>query len=226
MIRPLIAFFIFSMTAPPVHAAQMDKNEIISKVEARFESIKNFKAKFTQKLFNAAMGESEKSAGTVAMQKPLKMAWEYTEPVEQQIVSDGKNLFFYIPADKQVIREPIGKILTSRSPALFLAGNRKLSDIFTIELEPAANKDRIKDEIELTLYPIEKSLTLTRLILRVGGKDYTVRSFTLYDWAGNRTDIEFTEMEVNGKIDGKRFVFEKPEGVEQIEMPRFNFGAN
>lgn len=222
MIRLLIAFFMMTL---PVHAAQMDKNEIVSKVEARFESIKNFKAKFTQKLFNAAMGASEESAGTVAMQKPLKMVWEYREPFEQQIVSDGKTLFFYIPADKQVIREPIGKILTSRSPALFLAGNRKLSDIFTIKLEPAANKARIKGEIELTLYPIEKSLTLTRLILRVGGEDYTVRSFTLFDWTGNRTDIEFAEMEVNGKIDGKRFVFEKPKGVEIIEMPRLNFGA-
>ncbi len=222
MIPYIIALFI---AAQPLNSADIDKNEIVAKVESRFAAMKNFKARFSQKLYNTALGETEQSAGLVAMQKPLKMAWEYHEPQKQTIISDGEFLFFYVPADRQVVVEHIGKVLTSRSPALFLAGNRKLSDIFRIELETAANEAKIKNEVELTLFPKEKSLTVTRIILRVSREDFIVSSFTLFDWTGNRTDIEFTEMKVNGKLNEKRFVFEKPEGVEMIEMPKFDFGT-
>jgi outer membrane lipoprotein-sorting protein len=122
--------------------------------------------------------------------------------------------------------EPLGRILTSRSPALFLAGNHKLSRIFRIELEPAANEDRIKNEVKLVLFPKEKSFTVTRIILSVTSEDFTIRSFTLFDWTGNRTEIEFTGMKINGRIDEKRFVFKKPEGVEMVEMPKLDFGAD
>ena len=209
----------------PAYAAQTGKDEIIKKVEARFASIKNFKATFTQKQFDAALGETEGSGGTVTMQKPLKMRWEYTKPEKQTIVSDGKSIYFYVPSDRQVMVEPLGNILTSRSPALFLVGNHKLSDIYNIELEPPSDKVRMDDNIKLLLVPKEKSFTVTRIVVRVKSGDFTIRAFTLYDWIGNSTEIEFTEMEINGRINEKVFTFNRPVGVEIIEMPRLDFGT-
>lgn len=217
----IAAFFI---ALQPAYAAETGKNEIIKKVEARFSEMKNFSATFRQVQFNAALGESELSSGTVKMQKPLKMNWNYIEPEKQSVISNGKSIYFYVPSDRQVMVEPLGNILTSRSPALFLAGSHKLSEIFRIELEPPANKDKMKDDIKLLLVPKEKSLSVTRIVLSVKRDDFTISAFRLYDWTGNSTEIEFTEMKINGNIDERVFTFNKPVGVEILEMPGLDFG--
>ena len=221
-----IAFIAaFFMAVQPLYAAETGKDEIIKKVETRFSSMKNFTASFRQKQFDASLGETEVSGGSVTMQKPLKMRWEYLEPQKQTVVSDGKSIYFYMPSDRQVMVEPLGNILTSRSPALFLAGSHRLSEIFRIKLEPADDKDRMGSDIKLSLVPKEKSLTVTRIILSVKSGDFTISAFTLYDWTGNRTEIAFTEMKINGKINEEVFTFNRPAGVEVVEMPRLDFGT-
>jgi len=221
-----IAFIAaFFLAVQPAYAAETGKDEIIKKVETRFSAMKNFSASFRQKQFNASLGETEVSGGSVTMQKPLKMRWEYTQPQKQTVVSDGKSIYFYVPSDRQVVVEPLGNILTGRSPALFLAGSHKLSEIFRIELEPAADEDKMISDIKLSLVPKEKSLTVTRIVLSVKSGDFTISAFTLYDWIGNRTEIAFTEMKINGKINEEVFTFNQPAGVEIIEMPRLDFGT-
>lgn len=226
MMRILTLFALFlavggqAYAAEPSKVASGNKKEIIKKVESRMAYIKNLTADFKQSFFDASMGEVEESTGRVFIQKPLKMRWEYIEPAKQTIISDGESFYFYVPRDKQVMVEPLGRLLDSRSPALFLAGNKKLAELFHIELEPTSNKYRIGD-IRLRLRPREKSLMVTRIVVSVDKTDFTIRSFTLFDWAGNRTEIEFLNMDINVKIDNEKFIFIKPKGVERMEIPRF-----
>lgn len=203
----------------------MDKNEIVKRVEKRFESMNSFTAGFRQTFFNASLGEMEESQGEMAVKKPLKMSWKYNKPLRQTIISDGKSIYFYVPKDKQVMVEKLGNMFTSRSPALFLAGNRKLSELFNIDLDKTPNKDRINGQVALSLLPKEESISVTRIVVRVDPEDFTIRSFTLYDWAGNRTEIEFFDMKINEEISDSVFKFEKPKGVEQVEMPNIDFGV-
>ena len=220
--RLAVAFFLFTTA---VHAAPQNKAEIVRMVEKRFALIENFEADFTQTSLNAALGETETATGRVYIKKPLMMRWEYSPPNEQTIVSDGRRLFFYVPADRQVVVEPLGRILTSRSPVLFLAGKSGLSELFDIEVKKDPEGDRSGGDMELSLIPKEKSLSVTHIIIRVDRRDYTIKSFSLFDWTGNRTDIKFARMKINGNIEDGRFVFKKPEGIELIEMPGIDFGA-
>lgn len=201
------------------YAGELSKEEIIKKVEGRMAHIKSLTAGFKQSFFDAAIGEVEESSGRVFIQKPLKMRWEYLEPIKQTILSDGKAFYFYVPRDRQVMVEPLGRLLDSRSPALFLAGNKKLAELFDIELAPASDRYRMGG-IRLLLRPKEKSPMVTRIAVSVDEKDFTIRSFTLFDWAGNRTEIEFLNMEINVKVDNEKFIFVKPKGVERMEIPR------
>ena len=41
--------------------------------------------------------------GTVALKRPGRMRWEYETPEKKTFVSDGTRVFFYVPADRQVI---------------------------------------------------------------------------------------------------------------------------
>ncbi|GMT42736.1 MAG: hypothetical protein IEMM0002_1147 [bacterium] len=224
MIRALPVLMLMFICIHPALAAEVSKDEIVKKLENRMAYIKNFTAGFKQRFFNASMGETEESSGLVAMQKPLKMRWEYMEPEKQTILSDGKWIYFYVPRDKQVMVEPIGRLLGSHSPALFLIGEKKLTELFNIELEPASNKDKIND-VGLSLHPKEKNLTVKRVVIRAERGDFTIRSFTLFDRVGNRTEIEFSDMKLNTGIDPEKFVFIKPKGVERVEIPRLDIGS-
>jgi outer membrane lipoprotein carrier protein len=195
---------------------------LIGKVEKRFSEINGFKAKFKQIFHNASMGTVEESEGVVAMKKPLKMRWEYKTPSEQTVLSDGKAVCIYVPAEKRAITEPLGNVINDRSPALFLAGGKKLRDIFVIKpAQPGDEIGKMDGKIFLSLAPREKSASVTRIVVAVDAEDYTIRALSFYDWAGNRSDMEFSGMEINGKINAEQFVFKRPRGVELLDSPKF-----
>lgn len=193
---------------------------LIDKVEARFAEVETLRAGFEQKIFDAATGQTLASRGTVLLKKPLRMLWEYKEPEAQTIIADGKKLYLHVPADRQVTVQPLTNVLNSRSPALFLVGGRRLREIFRITVVPRPNDSKIP-EASLLLEPKEQSLTVTRIVIRVGTEDYTITSFTLHDWTGNRSDVVFTDMAVNGPVADKAFSFTPPKGTEVTEVPKY-----
>ncbi|MEE8483746.1 MAG: outer membrane lipoprotein carrier protein LolA [Nitrospinota bacterium] len=227
--KVLAALVLTIFVAQP--ASALSQKEIIERVEKRFASIRSFTANFQQNFYNATMDEVEKSSGTVKLKKPLKMVWNYEKPETQLLVADGKKIYFYVPADRQVIVESLKNILGASSPLLFLAGEKRLDELFTISLENGLsdglagdeNKDKIH-YVELNLEPKEKSVSVTRMVIRADAKDYTIKSFTLYDWTGNHTEVVFEDMKINGNMDDGTFVFKRPKGVEMIESPSLDLG--
>ncbi len=193
---------------------------LIDKVEARFAEVTAIRAGFEQKIYDAATGQTFTSRGTVLLKKPLRMLWEYKEPEAQTILADGKKLYFHIPADRQVTVQPLTNVLNSRSPALFLVGGGRLREIFRITVVPSPNDSKIP-QASLLLEPKEKSLTVTRITIRINPVDHTITSFTLNDWTGNRSEVAFTDMTVNGPIADKAFSFTPPKGTEVIEVPKY-----
>ena len=60
------------------------------------------------------------------LKKPGKMRWEYRSPREKLFVSDGKDAWFYVPADRQARKTDARKLDDIRSPLAFLLGKSKL----------------------------------------------------------------------------------------------------
>jgi len=212
----------FSQTGSTSGAGDAVDSALIAKVEKRFSEMNGFKANFRQVFHNASMGTVEESAGTVAMQKPLKMRWDYKTPVEQTVLSDGKAIYFYVPAEKRAVVEPLGNVINAHSPALFLAGGKKLRDIFVVKSAQTGDEiGKMDGKVFLSLTPREKSATVTKMVIAVDAVDYAIRALSFYDWAGNRSDMEFSDMEINGKINGEQFLFKRPKGVELLDSPKF-----
>jgi len=215
--RILITLFLATLIPQSVFAES--ESNIIKNVETEFANMTTMSAKFKQTFFDAAMEESETTTGTMKIKKQLKMQWIYDPPEQQIIISDGKNIYLYMPDEKQVIVEKIGNIINSSSPALFLAGGRALRDIFTIRLATDENKDRMGAGIRLELIPKQESISVTRIIVAVDAKNWRIRSFSIIDWAGNRTDVELFDIQVNKSLDDGLFTFKAPKGVEAVKLP-------
>lgn len=66
-------------------------------------------------------------SGTVYFRRPGQMRWEYESPEQKLFVADGKTVWFYVPADHSVTRQPMKESSDWRTPLALLTGRAKLS---------------------------------------------------------------------------------------------------
>ena len=140
------------------------------------------------------------------------MRWVYGAPDEQILISDKNTLWLYIPEEEQATKVPVESIYSSNTPALFLAGQGKLTQSFNIE---SVNQE--KKKIIVTLIPKTAQQSLARLVLFADKKNYQITGSTVYDKLGNRTTIRFNQIRVNKKILEEQFQLNTPPNVEILD---------
>ncbi len=210
MDRRLWILVLITILSPPASAWPISGEQaIVDAIQERYESVRTFKATFEQKAFVKIMNRIEVTRGEVKIKKPGRMKWVYNAPDPQVLISNQKTLWLYVPEDEQVTKIPVENVYSSNTPALFLAGQGKLTDSFNIaQVIPEQN------EITVTLIPRESDSNLSRLVLHVDKKNYQIIGSSVYDKLGNRTDIRFSGIRINEEIAENAFVFKVPEGVE------------
>jgi outer membrane lipoprotein carrier protein len=111
-----------------VAGAQTDPNAgpIVRAVEARYHDAKTLKAIFLERYSDGRQGLQVES-GTVYFSRPGRMRWEYESPESKTFVSDGKTVWFYVPADHTVTRAPLKQTADWRTPLALLTGKAQLS---------------------------------------------------------------------------------------------------
>ncbi|HEY7378506.1 MAG TPA: outer membrane lipoprotein chaperone LolA, partial [Steroidobacteraceae bacterium] len=72
----------------------------------------SFQADFHQRSSNAAGDRTLESAGTLYPQKPGRFRWDYREPTQQLIVSDGAKIWLYDVDLEQVTVKTVDDSLT------------------------------------------------------------------------------------------------------------------
>ena len=109
-------------------------DEVIDKVEATCARVQDVSARFQQTATNRTLGDVREASGVFLAKRPGKMRWEYQKPEPRLFVTDGKTLWAYSPADKQVLVQDVAEAMPSRVPLSFLAGDCALRKDFTISL--------------------------------------------------------------------------------------------
>ena len=204
----------------------------------RTAAITDFQGNFFQQSKLVSLNRVQRGRGTVAVkfhrqnpgQVPVTLfRWDYSQPTNQEIVSDGQTLWVYLPENGQVIQSDIS--FTSRQPAnnpvTFLTGLGNLSRDFNITWA-MPNRD-VNGNYVLELTPKVPSQLIQRLLLVVDkqavfalnrgqgtGDTFPILSSTVYDPNGNTTTIEFSDIRVNRGIPDSFFHFMVPPGVEVV----------
>lgn len=201
------------------------------------ERIDDFQAQFIQKSHIASIDRTQHGEGTVLFRfirdreagGAAMFRWEYREPTVQEIVSDGRTMWFYLPENRQVIESDISDLSKQQgeNPVTFLSGLGNLSRDFTVGwADPVEDAD---GNPVLALQPRKKSQYIDRLevvVAKTAVADYTERgrigkvfpivSTAVVDPNGNRTAILFREVQTNRKPSDEQFRFQRPEGVEVV----------
>ena len=182
---------------------------IVNAIQKNYESVLTFKAAFEQKAFVKMINRTEIARGNVQIKKPGKMKWVYNSPDPQILITDQKKLWLYTPEDGHATKMTIESVYSSNTPALFLAGQGILTDIFDI-VQVLTEKDKFV----VVFIPKEVESSLSRLVLRANKNNYQITGATVYDKLGNKTSIKFQSIRINEKIPESVFNFEVPAGVE------------
>ena len=205
--------FIFILLSSNTGYSETPEQQALDAVQQKYENILTFEADFTQRSYVKMMDKAHETKGKVQIKKPGKMKWVYGLPETQVLISNGKILWHYVSEENQAIKVPIENIYSSNTPALFLAGQEKLTRIFNIE-------NINTNPLSITLSPKEEDQGLRRLQLFANKKNFQITGSTVYDKLGNKTEIRFSNIKTNLDIPEKTFQFQAPHNVEVLDYTK------
>lgn len=190
-----------------------DAGVILDAVQKRYDAVRDLRADFEQTSWSAALGTETKSNGTVIVQRPGKMRWEYAAPDGRVIVLDKEAIRIWNPEEKQLQIAAISAGNVSPTALGFLLGQAVLRDTFTAEViaEPA-RADR-----GLRLRP-KSDGGFESLELWVDPKTYQMKESVVLDLFGNRTRVRFDDVRENAGAKSTEFELVSPEGAEVIDL--------
>lgn len=193
---------------------------VVAAVQQRYEGITDLRADFVQTTESVVLatgieaGEagSSVSRGRVRFAKPGRMRWEYREPEESLVVSDGSVLWIYEVGADQATRLPVDEGYLAGAALQFLLGEGDLAATF--EIEPLGCEG---DSVELDLHPREPA-SYERLGLTADAGTGLVTETAIVDLFGNRTRIRFENVTLDERPPEGTFRFVPPKGVEVIDL--------
>ena len=180
----------------------------VSSLRDFFSSTNTMRAKFSQVVTDTQGRKVQEVEGTMQLQRPNKFRWDYNKPYEQQIISDGKDVFLYDTDLQQVTVRALSRAIGS-SPAAMLAGGDAVEKGFSLK-----NANRKDGLIWVLALPKEKDSGLDRVLL--GFKDDKLRKMELYDSFNHITHITFDAVERNPVLQDSTFLFTPPKGVDVV----------
>ncbi len=196
-----------------------DVHSIAAAVDEHYNHLRTLQAEFTEEYRGAGIERTESGTLWLAksgMKKPGKMRWEYRSPKEKLFVSDGKDAWFYVPADQQARKSDARKLDDVRSPLAFLLGKSKLEKELR-GLSLASDRAPLAaGDVVLRGVPQALADRINEILLEVTPEHQIVR-IVIDDVDGSATEYRFSEQKENVNIPEGRFEFSPPAGTETVE---------
>jgi outer membrane lipoprotein carrier protein len=197
-------------------AGQNAATDLAARIQQRYDTIRDFEAEFVQSYQGGLLRTKTTEQGTVAIKRPGRMRWIYVKPERKEFVSDGQRIYSYVPADKQVIVNPM-PAADQTTPALFLTGRGHLVRDFTATAAAAADiPGAPPDILALKLVPRNEDPEIEWLLLGVDPKTLQIRHLVAMDKQGGRSTFTFNNLKENRNLSDKLFAFQVPRGVDVI----------
>jgi outer membrane lipoprotein carrier protein len=186
--------------------------DVARTVQRHYDQVKDFTADFTHTYTGGVLKKTVTEHGTVQIKKPGRMRWEYTSPERKTFVSDGRKIYSYVPADRQVVVADVPREDEATTAVLFLAGKGDLTRDFSVAFTTGGNDDTWA----LRLEPQHKQRDYDWLILVVDRKTQQIRRLVAADQQGGTSTFDFTNYRENTGLADKIFAFTIPRGVDVI----------
>lgn len=224
--------------------ASHDVGSIVKRLETRYRASRTLEATFLER-YTESGKLVRVEAGTAYFRRPGKMRWEYESPEKNLFLVDGKNAWFYVPADHTVTRVPAKKSADWRTPLALLAGEMKLSRVCSrIEFAPQQDVESRDDVMLQCVLRGEESGTKAApdagktsratvetqdsVCLEVAENSGDLIRIIVKDSGGVGIEFRFANWRSDPPIDDSLFHFQVPPGVAIVngELPAGQSAVN
>jgi outer membrane lipoprotein carrier protein len=190
-------------TSPPLET-------LFKGVENRYNGAKSLQVVFHES-YSAPQRPKRTESGTLRLRKPGRMRWDYTDPAGKLFLSDGKNVYLYTPANKEVEKFKMKESEDMRVPLAFLLGKLNFGKEFQ-DFE-ARQQDGLT---WIAAHPKSDNLPYTKVEFAIT-PDYQIRRVVVTGYDRSVTDFAFDEERLNPPVDSKIFNFQLPAGARVVE---------
>jgi outer membrane lipoprotein carrier protein len=182
---------------------------LINKIESRYGRMRGLAAEFEQ-TYNAPGMRERRERGRLVLQRPQRMRWEYDPKPGKLFIVNRRDVWFYLPADREAIHADVNNVSDARFPFLFLLGQtdlrREFRSITLVETD-GQSETRV-----LRLVPRGASSSLREIFLEVY-PDGRIVKVKLLDEAGAASEVVLTNVRENFIAPADAFEFRPPPGV-------------
>jgi outer membrane lipoprotein carrier protein len=199
--------------AAPVAAESA--SALAARLQTRYDAIKDFTADFTQTYEGGVLRRKTTESGTLLVKKPGRMRWEYKTPEEKLFVADGRKMYAWVPADRQVTVSALPADDAPATPILFLLGRGQLARDFTASLAGSVSGAPV-DSVALALVPKTPVPEYDRLTLVVDRATLGLRMLIARDGQGGTSTFTFSKLKENVGLPDARFAFTIPRGADVV----------
>ena len=190
-------------------AQRSELETLIDRIESRYGRMRGLAAEFEQTYSAPGMRE-RRERGRLVLQRPRRMRWEYDPKPGKLFIVNGRDVWFYVPADREATHADLNSVSDARFPFLFLLGQTNLRREFrSITL---TNTDAQSETRTLRLVPRSESSGLREIFLETytDGRIVKVR---LVDEAGAVSEVALSNVRENFIAPADAFEFHPPPGV-------------
>ena len=205
-LRIIVAFVLLSLIS---HSGAVQHNDAITTLTEYLAGLDSYHAGFIQNVYGGGGEALDSSTGVVFLQRPGKFHWQYQSPYSQYLISNGLTLWVYDEDLEQVTINNLQQNV-QHTPAAILSGDVDIAREFDVTwLENSTGGEWL----ELVSRNPETEFNSMQL----GFYDGELIGMILNDNLGNRTHLEFHDIQKNLVLDEGLFEFEAPDDVDVID---------
>lgn len=190
--------------------------QYVREFEDSYRNVRTLQADFTQTYF--AWGRTRKESGTVYLARGGRMHWAYTQPETKLFLSNGKQLFLYVPAEKQLTISSMHDIEDARVPIELLVSHLQLSRAFSrVEFADQALNAKPGDRV-IRGYPRARYKRDYRSVVIELSPTFDIRRLIVFYPDNSTMQFAFSHVERNKPLSPSLFSFTPPPGTEVIHQ--------
>ena len=198
------------------HGKELSLLEIAQKLQKTYDQTTSIVADFKQTSSVPMSRRQRRGSGSLVIQKPGLMRWDYKMPEEQVLVSDGTTISMYFAGNKQMIIMPAREYLKSDITYSFFSGSGDILRDF--EILPPEENDVEPHFHCLKLIPKKNHPQVSSLTVSADRESFLIKRLVIVDHFDSVTDLLFVNLKTNEHKPAAFFSFTPPPGTEIIRQ--------
>lgn len=190
-------------------AADTGLTGLLGAVENRYNHAKSLRLEFTE-TYAGSHRPAQTESGTLWLKNPGRMRWEYERPSGKLFLSDGKDVYLYVPQDNRATKSKLKETDDMRAPLAFLLGKLNFQKEFR-----SFNARQENGGTWIVALPKSDNLAYTKVeffALPTG----EIRQVRVTGQDQSRLEFQFSGERMNIAVTPDQFVFHPPAGVEVV----------